>query len=171
MADARLKRRTSKVVPLVRRRSRRHWLRRRHPENGLSARAESRFRPGPGAPQAGRHRAPGEDRFPYVPDLTGPDHMQVIASALTKRGQPASVVEKVLGANFQRVIGEIWGQVRACSSRHHILRETIFCELRGASACESLWCVWLFATRTREGAERSRLIGWQDSSPVGTISS
>jgi membrane dipeptidase len=53
--------------------------------------------------------APGEDRYPYVPDLNGPDHMEVIANALAKRGQPASVIEKVLGANFQRVIGEIWG--------------------------------------------------------------
>ena len=53
--------------------------------------------------------APGEDRYPYVPDLNGPDHMQVIAEELAKRGQPASVIEKVLGANFQRVIGEIWG--------------------------------------------------------------
>lgn len=54
--------------------------------------------------------APGEDRYPYVPDLTGPDHMQVIAAELAKRGQPASVIEKVLGANFHRVIGEIWGK-------------------------------------------------------------
>jgi membrane dipeptidase len=53
--------------------------------------------------------APGEDRYPYVPDLSGPDHMLVIAEELTKRGQPAAVIEKVLGANFQRVIGEIWG--------------------------------------------------------------
>lgn len=53
--------------------------------------------------------APGEDRYPYVPDLTGPDHMEVIAAELQKRGQPSLVIEKVLGANFQRVIGEIWG--------------------------------------------------------------
>ena len=53
--------------------------------------------------------APGEDRYSYVPDLNGPDHMEVIATELAKRGQPASVIEKVLGANFQRVIGEIWG--------------------------------------------------------------
>ncbi len=52
--------------------------------------------------------APGEDRYPYVPDLTGPDHMEVIAAELQKRGQPSAVIEKVLGANFQRVIGEIW---------------------------------------------------------------
>jgi membrane dipeptidase len=53
--------------------------------------------------------APGEDRYPYVPDLNGPDHMQIIAVELAKRGQPTSVIEKVMGANFQRVIGEIWG--------------------------------------------------------------
>ncbi len=53
--------------------------------------------------------APGEDRYPYVPDLNGPDHMEIIASELAKRGQPAAVIEKVLGKNFQRVIGEIWG--------------------------------------------------------------
>jgi membrane dipeptidase len=53
--------------------------------------------------------APGEDRYPYVPDLNGPDHMRVIADELAKRGQPPQVIEKVLGANFQRVIGEIWG--------------------------------------------------------------
>ena len=40
--------------------------------------------------------APGEDRYPYVPDLNGPDHMQVIAEELARRGQPSSVIEKVL---------------------------------------------------------------------------
>jgi membrane dipeptidase len=53
--------------------------------------------------------APGEDRYPYVPDLDGPDHMQIIADELSRRGQPPSVIEKILGANFQRVLGEIWG--------------------------------------------------------------
>jgi membrane dipeptidase len=53
--------------------------------------------------------APGEDRYPYVPELNGPDHMEIIAAELAKRGQPAPVIEKVLGANFQRIIGEIWG--------------------------------------------------------------
>ena len=32
--------------------------------------------------------APGEDRYPYVPDLNGPDHMEIIATELAKRGQP-----------------------------------------------------------------------------------
>jgi membrane dipeptidase len=54
--------------------------------------------------------APGEDRYPYVPDLNGPDHMKVIADELARRGQPSAVIAKVLGANFQRVVGEIWGE-------------------------------------------------------------
>jgi membrane dipeptidase len=53
--------------------------------------------------------APGEDRYPWVPDLNGPSHMEAIAEELFRRGQPSSVIERVLGANFQRVIGEIWG--------------------------------------------------------------
>lgn len=53
--------------------------------------------------------APGEDRYPYVPDLNGPDHMEIIAEELARRGQPSTVIEKVLGTNFQRVLGEIWG--------------------------------------------------------------
>jgi membrane dipeptidase len=53
--------------------------------------------------------APGEDRYPYVPDLNGPDHMEIIAAELAKRGQPQAVIEKVLGANFQRVLRDIWG--------------------------------------------------------------
>jgi membrane dipeptidase len=53
--------------------------------------------------------APGEDRYPWVPDLSGPSHMEVIAEELGRRGQPSSVIEKVLGANFQRVLGDIWG--------------------------------------------------------------
>src|SRR5664279_2107617 len=54
--------------------------------------------------------APGEDRYPYVPDLTGPEHMETIAWELQKRGQPSAVIEKILGANFYRVLGEIWAQ-------------------------------------------------------------
>ncbi len=53
--------------------------------------------------------APGEDRYPWVPDLNGPSHMEVIADEFSRRGQPSSVIDKVLGANFQRVLGDIWG--------------------------------------------------------------
>ena len=52
--------------------------------------------------------APGEDRPPYIPDLNSPRKMELIADALLKRGYSASTTEKVLGANFVRVFGEIW---------------------------------------------------------------
>jgi membrane dipeptidase len=52
--------------------------------------------------------APGEDRPTYIPDLNTPRKMELIADALLKRGHKTAVVEKILGANFRRVFGEIW---------------------------------------------------------------
>ena len=52
--------------------------------------------------------APGEDRPTYIPDLNTPRKMELIADALLKRGHKSAVVEKILGANFRRVFGEIW---------------------------------------------------------------
>ncbi|MBC7788318.1 MAG: membrane dipeptidase [Anaerolineae bacterium] len=53
--------------------------------------------------------APDEDRFPYIPDLNHPRRLETIAVALEKRGHPAAVIEKVIGGNFGRVMGEVWG--------------------------------------------------------------
>ncbi|HZQ71109.1 MAG TPA: membrane dipeptidase [Terriglobales bacterium] len=53
--------------------------------------------------------APEEDRPPYSPDLNTPDRMQIIAAGLEKRGYSEEVVEKVMGKNFYRALGEIWG--------------------------------------------------------------
>ncbi len=61
--------------------------------------------------------APGEDRYPFVPDLNGPDHMQILAEELARRGQPSSTIEKVLGANFQRVLGGNLGNGLALTVR------------------------------------------------------
>jgi membrane dipeptidase len=52
--------------------------------------------------------APGEDRPTYIPDLNTPRKMELIADSLLKRGHKSGVVEKVMGANFKRVFGEIW---------------------------------------------------------------
>jgi membrane dipeptidase len=52
--------------------------------------------------------APGEDRPPYIPDLNTPRKMELIADALLQRGHKAAAVEKILGGNFRRVLGEIW---------------------------------------------------------------
>ena len=54
--------------------------------------------------------APEEDgRLPMTEGLNRADRCLVIADALLDRGQPARVVEKVLGANFIRAFGEVWG--------------------------------------------------------------
>jgi membrane dipeptidase len=53
--------------------------------------------------------APEEDRLPLVPELNDAAHMQTIAAGLKSRGYSAAVVDKVLGGNFHRVLGEIWG--------------------------------------------------------------
>jgi membrane dipeptidase len=52
--------------------------------------------------------APGEDRPTYIPDLNTPRKMELIADGLLKRGHKSGVVEKIMGANFKRVFGEIW---------------------------------------------------------------
>ncbi len=55
--------------------------------------------------------APGEsvDRPPFIPELNAPNRMEGIAAALAARGYKAAAIEKVLGGNFHRVLGEIWG--------------------------------------------------------------
>ena len=52
--------------------------------------------------------APGEGRPPFVVGLIRPVRAESIARALRKRGQPLRVIEKVLGANFQRAFAETW---------------------------------------------------------------
>lgn len=52
--------------------------------------------------------APGEGPPPFVTGLNRSDRCAVIADQLLKRGYPARVAEKVLGANFHRVFAETW---------------------------------------------------------------
>jgi len=52
--------------------------------------------------------APGEGPPPFVIGLNRPDRSALIAAALSKRGYSDRVVEKVLGANFQRVFEQTW---------------------------------------------------------------
>jgi membrane dipeptidase len=53
--------------------------------------------------------APEEDRPMYVEGLNTPRRIEVIADALLKRGYSEAVAERVIGGNFVRVLGEIWG--------------------------------------------------------------
>jgi membrane dipeptidase len=53
--------------------------------------------------------APGENRTPYLPDANTPRRLALVTDALLRRGHAPRVVEKVLGANFARAFGDIWG--------------------------------------------------------------
>ena len=55
--------------------------------------------------------APGEspDVLLMVEGYNGPDRFDRIAADLKRRGWSTARVEKVLGANFVRLLGEIWG--------------------------------------------------------------
>ena len=54
--------------------------------------------------------APGEDAnvFNYVPDFNSPRRMERVADALAGAGHPASRIEKILGGNWMRLLGEVW---------------------------------------------------------------
>lgn len=54
--------------------------------------------------------APGEspDRPPFIPEFNSERRMDRIAAALSRRGYSDGTIEKVLGANFRRVLSDIW---------------------------------------------------------------
>jgi membrane dipeptidase len=52
--------------------------------------------------------APEEDRPTYVVELNVPNRIEIIGDRLLKRGYSTTVTEKVVGANFARVLTEIW---------------------------------------------------------------
>ena len=52
--------------------------------------------------------APEEDRPTYVMGLNTPHRIEIIADRLLQRGYSAAATEKVVGANFARVLAEIW---------------------------------------------------------------
>jgi membrane dipeptidase len=53
--------------------------------------------------------APREDTVPYVPELNHPRRLETLAAMLESRGHAPAVIEKVLGGNFLRLFGEVWG--------------------------------------------------------------
>jgi membrane dipeptidase len=54
--------------------------------------------------------APGEsaDISLFLPDLCGPTQFARLAELLAARGHPAGRIDKVLGGNFRRLMGEAW---------------------------------------------------------------
>jgi membrane dipeptidase len=55
--------------------------------------------------------APGEedDVFTYVPDINSPRRMEIIADLMAKAGHGSARIEKVVGGNWMRLLGEVWG--------------------------------------------------------------
>lgn len=55
--------------------------------------------------------APGEaeDIYNYVPDFNTPRRLEQIAELLAQRGHGSARILKVLGGNWQRLFGEVWG--------------------------------------------------------------
>jgi len=52
--------------------------------------------------------APREDTVPYVPELNHPRRIETIAAMMSLRGHSSSVIEKVVGANFVRLLRDVW---------------------------------------------------------------
>jgi membrane dipeptidase len=54
--------------------------------------------------------APGEaaDVFNYVPDFNSPRRMEQIADALHRAGHTDARIEKIIGGNWLRLLGEVW---------------------------------------------------------------
>lgn len=55
--------------------------------------------------------APGErpDSYIFAIDMFGPDQFRILARKLAERGHSQRRIEKILGLNFLRFAGEVWG--------------------------------------------------------------
>lgn len=49
------------------------------------------------------------DLYTFIPDLNRVDRFDVLAAMLSTRGHPDARIAKILGGNFARVMGEVWG--------------------------------------------------------------
>ncbi len=54
--------------------------------------------------------APGEDEnvFNYVPDFNTPRRMETVADRLAAAGHSTARIEKIIGTNWLRLLGEVW---------------------------------------------------------------
>lgn len=50
-----------------------------------------------------------EDLYLFIPDLNSADRLDRLAVLLSKRGHADARIAKILGGNFARVMGEVWG--------------------------------------------------------------
>jgi membrane dipeptidase len=68
----------------------------------LAAEVETRRKAGVGAP------GESADRPPFIPEFNRVDRFSRLADDFARRGMPSSVIDKVLGRNFERVFEETW---------------------------------------------------------------
>ncbi|WP_157995293.1 dipeptidase [Peristeroidobacter soli] len=47
--------------------------------------------------------------YTFIPDLNHPQRLQTLGAMLSARGHSEARIHKVLGGNFARVLGEVWG--------------------------------------------------------------
>jgi membrane dipeptidase len=52
--------------------------------------------------------APREEDYMFIADLNTPRRMEQIADRLAARGHPDARIEKIIGRNFLRLLGEVW---------------------------------------------------------------
>jgi membrane dipeptidase len=50
----------------------------------------------------------GPDAFNYIPEYNTPNRFLRLGDDLSKRGWPARRIDKLLGGNFHRLLGEVW---------------------------------------------------------------
>ena len=50
-----------------------------------------------------------DDLYTFIPDLNAANRFELLAARLSKRGHSDTRIEKLLGGNFARVMGEVWG--------------------------------------------------------------
>lgn len=55
--------------------------------------------------------APGEveEVYTFIPDLNAPRRLETLAGLLEKRGHSPARIEKLLGGNFARLLGDVCG--------------------------------------------------------------
>ena len=54
-------------------------------------------------------RGENPDTVPFVPGLDGPDQFRTLIALLERHGYSAARIEKIMGLNFLRYAGEVWG--------------------------------------------------------------
>jgi membrane dipeptidase len=53
--------------------------------------------------------APREEDYLFVADINTPRRLEVIADRLASKGYPDGRIEKIIGGNWARLFGEVWG--------------------------------------------------------------